>query len=451
MDSKVKVMVVEDEKNAREGMGWFLESLGYEPILVAEAESALKILGDAVVDVLLTDLKMPGMDGMQLLERVQEGWPELPTIMITAHGTVETAVRAMQLGAADYLNKPVMLDELRVKIEKALKSRSMERENIELRERVEKNFGFENIIGQSPAMQEVFGVVRQAANSRASILITGESGTGKELIAGALHQHSPRKSKPFVKVNCGALSETLLESELFGHEKGAFTHAVAQRAGRFELADGGSILLDEIGETQPEFQVKLLRVLQEGEFERVGGQDTIKTDVRIIAATNQDLERLVKDRKFREDLYYRLNVVRIHLPPLRERQEDVALLVNHFVQELCAENGKEPLGVSPKAMALLQNYDWPGNVRELRNVIEAAVVMSSGRELTPQSLPERMRQEAGASPYVRLRLGTTLRDTERELIRATLAANKGNRAKTARTLDIGRKTLYRKIEEYGLE
>ena len=451
MATKFKIMVVEDEKNAREGIGWFLSDCGYEALLHPEATSALEALQHTDIDILLTDLKMPGMDGMELLERVRADWPDVSAIMISAHGTLETAVDAMKLGAIDFINKPVNLKELRVKIEKALAGKSLLEENVELKRRLDQRFDFSNIIGHSPAMEEVFQLIRQVAKTNTNVLLVGETGVGKELVAGAIHHNSLRAKKPFIKVNCGAMTETLLESELFGHEQGAFTNAVKQRIGRFERADGGLILLDEISETSLDFQVRLLRVLQEGEFERVGGDETLKCDVRVIATTNRDLEALVEEGRFREDLYYRLNVVQIVLPPLRQRQEDIGLLANHFIHEVCQENKRAPITISPRAITLLQNYPWPGNVRELRNVIEAAVVMSSANELTPRSLSERVRRESTPPKSIKLHVGVTLRDAERSLIQATLTETKGNRAKAARILGIGRKTLYRKLEEYGIK
>jgi two-component system response regulator AtoC len=305
-------------------------------------------------------------------------------------------------------------------------------------------------VGRSEAMMQVFSRVRTVAATRATVLIYGESGTGKELIANAVHLHSPRRIRPFVKVNCGALPLTLLESELFGHEKGAFTGAVRTKPGRFEMADGGTMLLDEISETAPEFQVKLLRVLQEGEFERVGGTQTLKTDVRVIAASNRRLDDLVRQGRFREDLYYRLKVVEIMLPPLRERREDIPLLVDHFLEEFSRYYGKPKPRVQPRALAALQNFAWPGNVRQLRNVLEGAMVMTDG-EVTLKGLPEEIRSDADGPSFVKIQAGATMKDAERELIQAALISNGGNRAKTARTLGLGRKTLYRKMAEFGIE
>jgi DNA-binding NtrC family response regulator len=363
---------------------------------------------------------------------------------------VENAVDAMKQGAFDYLLKPVHLEELKVSIDRAVASLELQRENVQLRERITRETGFDAMVGKSPVMRKVFGQIKAVAASRASVLISGESGTGKELVASAIHENSPRRTKPFIRVNCGALPMTLLESELFGHEKGAFTGAVARRAGRFEQADGGTLLLDEIGETSPEFQVRLLRVLQEGTFERVGGQETIKCDVRVLAATNRKLLDMVAEGKFREDLYYRLKVVEISLPPLRERPEDIPLLVDRFLDEFARYYSKPRPALQPKAMALLQSYAWPGNVRQLRNALEGAFVMTDGT-LNVQALPEEIRRRSTKVPLVEVPVETSLADMERLMIRASLLHHGGNRVKTAQTLGIGRKTLYRKMEEYGLE
>lgn len=449
---KPRILIVDDEKNTREGLKWGLEGLDSEIDLAADGEQALAQLEQHHYDLVLTDLKMPGISGLDLLEKIKSadgGGAEV--IMLTAHGTVETAVQAMHKGAFDYQTKPVNIEELGLVCERALRTRELTRENVELKSLVEKRYGFENIIGNSQAMEHVFQIVRQVAPTRATVLIQGESGTGKELIAHAIHLNSPRSKKSFVPVNCGALAATLLESELFGYEKGAFTHAVKTKPGRFELADGGTIFLDEISETSPEFQVKLLRVLQEQTFERVGGIQPIQVDVRVIAATNRDLKALVEEGRFREDLFYRLNVVQVNLPPLRDHAEDVPLLIDAFLKEFSEVNDRQGLQLSAKTMTQLQHYHWPGNIRQLRNVIEGLVVMSVGREITPRNLPDELRHEAPAQGTIEMRLGATLADAEREMIRATLADQGGNRAQTARILGIGRKTLYRKIEEYGIE
>ena len=446
-----RLMIVDDEKNTREGLKWTLEHGDTQVRVASTGEEALELFKQEHFDLVIVDLKMPGMGGLELMRTLKKLDPKVEVIVLTAHGTVETAVEAMRDGAFDYLTKPVDVEELRINCERALKTRRLNLENEELRSLVEKRYGFQNIIGNSPAMERIFQTVRQVAPTRATVLIQGESGTGKELVAHAIHLNSPRAHKPFVAVNCGALTATLLESELFGYEKGAFTGAHRTKPGRFEMADEGTLLLDEISETTSDFQVKLLRVLQDQTFERVGGVHPIQVDVRVLAATNQDLHKLVREGKFREDLYYRLNVVPLHMPPLRERPEDIPLLVDVFIREFCEANNREPIQMHPKAMAQLQDYHWPGNVRQLRNVIEGLVVMTPGREITAQSLPEEIRREEPARGHVTLRVGSSLSDAEREMIRATLSEQRGNRAKTAKTLGIGRKTLYRKLEAYGIE
>jgi DNA-binding NtrC family response regulator len=443
-------MIVDDEKNTREGLKWVLESTGAEITLAENGEQALVRLGSQPVDVVLSDLKMPRMDGMELLEHVKEEFPETDFVILTGHGTVETAVQAMKRGAFDYLIKPVNIEELQLLVERIFEQKALKQENERLRREVDDRYGFESIIGRSPQMEQVFEKVRQVAPTKASVLIQGETGTGKELIAKAIHFNSPRRRKPFIAVNCGALSQTLLESELFGHEKGAFTGAIKQKAGRFELAHGGTIFLDEIGETTPELQVRLLRVLQEQEFERVGGMKPVKVDTRVVAATNRDLKKEVDAGRFREDLYYRLNVIRLDLPPLRDRVDDIPLLVNFYLKQFCKDHGRD-LTVNPKAMSLLQNYHWPGNVRQLRTVMESAVILSSGKEILPRNLPEEIRNDTQPANAIRLRVGMTVADAERELIRATLAELQGNKAKASRMLGLGRKTLYRKLEEYEIE
>ncbi len=448
---KRRIVIADDEKNTREGLKWAIEGKGVEVALAADGQEALDILATRDVDLVIADLKMPSVDGMELLHRIKEDYASTEVIVLTGHGTVESAVEAMKIGAYDYVMKPVNLDELNLLVERALMLRSMKEENLELHRQLDERYGFDKIIGRSQAMMKVFRRIKQVAPSKATVLIQGESGTGKELIASAIHYNSPRKNKPFIKINCGALSPTLLESELFGHEKGAFTDAYKQKQGRFELANEGTIFLDEVSGTTREFQVKLLRVLQEQEFERVGGTRTIKVDVRVITATNKNLEECVKEGRFREDLFYRLNVIQINVVPLRERTEDIPLLVNAILQEFCQEYGKEMLEVSPKVMSIFQQYHWPGNVRQLRNVIEGLVVMATSREITPKSLPEEIRREVNRGRFLKIKTGSTLKDAERELIKATLLDVNGNKAKAARMLGLGRKTLYRKLQEYEIE
>ncbi|MCX7765351.1 MAG: sigma-54 dependent transcriptional regulator [Candidatus Sumerlaeia bacterium] len=452
---KRKILIVDDERNIRDGMKWALEGKDkeYEVFTAGNVDDALELARKNNVELIITDLKMPGASGMDLLRKIKSEMPDVEVVVLTGYGTIESAVEAMKLGAADYLLKPINIDELNLIVERALQHKTLRQENLALRQALDEKFGFEKIIGQSPAMERIFRQIRMVAPTKSTVLIQGESGTGKELIAGAIHYNSPRKDKPFIKVNCGALTPTLLESELFGHEKGAFTDAYREKPGRFELADGGTLFLDEISETIPEFQVKLLRVIELQEFDRVGGTRTIKVDVRIITATNKNLKDLVQQGKFREDLYYRLNVIQINVPPLRERREDIPLLVNAFIKEFAEQNKKPALAISPKAMAALQNYSWPGNVRQLRNVIEAAVIMCNADEIQPRHLPEEIRQaeeSALEEDIIRLKIGTPLSETEKEVIKATLQKVNGNKAKAARLLGIGRKTLYRKMTEYGI-
>lgn len=446
----MRLLIVDDEKNTREGLKWALEREEMEVQTAGDGEEALAILRADPAELVITDLKMPRMDGMELLRHLREEFPETDVVILTGHGTVESAVEAMRVGAFHYLIKPVNLDELKLLLERVVERRRFREENERLRAEVDQLYGFEQIVGRSAAMQEVFQRVRQVAPTRASVLIQGDTGTGKELIARAIHHNSPRRHRPFVAVNCGALAETLLESELFGHEKGAFTNAVRTKPGRFEMADRGTIFLDEISETSPEFQVKLLRVLQEQEIERVGGTQTIKVDIRIIAATNRDLEREVAEGRFREDLFWRLNVVRIVVPPLRERPEDIPLLIEFFLNQFNKEHGKQ-VTLSPRALALLTTYSWPGNVRQLRTTIESLVILSTSREISPRQLAPEIQRETAPAQTVKFRVGTPLREAEKELIQATLAANDGNKALAARLLGLGRKTLYRKLEEYGIE
>jgi DNA-binding NtrC family response regulator len=358
-------------------------------------------------------------------------------------------VQAMKDGAYDYLTKPVNMDHLSLLVQRALSTRELMLQHRAVLEELQKKSQFSNIIGKSGAMKRIFEVVQQVAPSRAAVLITGESGVGKEMIADALHYNSPRKDKPLVKVHCAALTETLLESELFGHERGAFTGAVARKRGRFELAHLGTIFLDEIGEISPSVQIKLLRVLEDKTFERVGGEETIEVDVRVIAATNRDLKAAIQRGEFREDLYYRLNVVNIHIPPLRERKEDIPLLIAAFMKESARENGKNIEAIEPKARIVLYNYSWPGNVRELRNCIESAVVMCKSSVITVDDLPPHVRPDA-EQDYLKLSTGLSLTEVEKQVIRATLAQANGNKSKAADVLGIGRKTLHRKIKEYGL-
>jgi len=444
------VLVVDDEKNIREGLGEYLGIDGYDVMLAEDGKQGVQKIDRGDIDLVITDLRMPGLSGSDLLKYAASHYPSIPVIVLTGHGTVEDAVDAMRNGAYDFITKPVNLDHLSILVKRALERRELARRNEELLEEVETQRRSSTIVGRSPAIRRIFELVRRVAPTKASVLITGESGVGKELVADAIHNLSPRADKPFIKVHCAALAESLLESELFGHEKGSFTGAQARKKGRFELAHEGTLFLDEIGEINQNVQIKILRVLQEKRFERVGGEDTIETDVRVVAATNKDLKSEIAAGTFREDLYYRLNVVNIHVPPLRERKDDIPLLAGAFLEEFSKDNGKKIEGFDPKSRAALYSYSWPGNVRELRNCIESAVVMSSGGIITIDDLPPGVRTSAEES-IIRITPGSSLADAERILIRETLATQAGNKSKTAEILGIGRKTLYQKIQEYGLE
>jgi DNA-binding NtrC family response regulator len=447
---KFTVLVVDDERNIREGLAEALALEGHGVLTAANGEEALAALGREEVDLVLTDLRMPKLSGDDLLKRVTTEWPTVPVIILTGHGTIETAVQAMRDGAYDFLTKPVDLERLALLVKRALATRELSLQYHELREEVERKSQFATVIGRSAAMRRVFERVRQVAPARSSVLITGESGVGKEMVAEAIHYNSPRRDKALIKVHCAALAESLLESELFGHERGAFTGAVARKRGRFELAHLGTLFLDEIGDISAGVQVKLLRVLEERKFERVGGEETLEVDVRIVAATNRDLPKAIAAGAFREDLFYRLNVVSIEVPPLRERREDIDLLVAAFLKEFSEENGKRIEGIDPRARAALLACDWPGNVRQLRNTIESAVVLARGPVIGPDDLPPGVR---GGTPgtSVSVAVGATIADAERDLIRATLAREGGNKSRAADILGIGRKTLHRKLQEYGLE
>lgn len=444
------ILVVDDEKNIREGLGEYLRLDGYDVELAADGREGVELADRGGVDLVITDLRMPALSGGELLRHVVSRYPSVPVIVLTGHGTVEDAVDAMRTGAYDFITKPVNLDHLSILVKRALERRELARRNEELLEEIEAQRRTSSIIGKSPAISRIMELVRRVAPTKASVLITGESGVGKELVADAIHNLSPRADGPFVKVHCAALAESLLESELFGHEKGSFTGAQARKKGRFELANEGTLFLDEIGEINQNVQIKILRVLQDKRFERVGGEETIETDVRVVAATNRDLKGEIAAGRFREDLYYRLNVVNIHVPPLRERKDDIPLLAGSFLKEFSDDNGKSVEGFDPKARAALYAYAWPGNVRELRNCIESAVVMASGGLVTLDDLPPGVSTSASDSD-IRVPPGSSLADAERILIRETLAAQGGNKSRTAEVLGIGRKTLYQKIQDYGLE
>jgi DNA-binding NtrC family response regulator len=448
VNMRFKLLVADDEKNIREGLAAALEMDGHEVVTAADGSEGWKRFQKGDIDLVITDLRMPGLSGEELLKRIGAETPGIPVIVLTGHGTVETAVAAMRNGAYDFLTKPVNLDRLSLLVKRALQSRELELRHRRLEEELEHQKQFETIIGTSVPMRRVFDTISRVAPTKASILITGESGVGKELVADAIHELSPRKGKPLIKVHCAALAASLLESELFGHEKGAFTGALARKRGRFELAHEGTLFLDEIGEIDQNIQIKLLRVLQEKKFERVGGEETIESDVRIVAATNKDLKAEIEKGNFREDLYFRLNVVNILVPPLRERKDDLPLLITAFLKEFAAENGKNVDGIDEKARAAIYAYDWPGNVRELRNCMESAVVMAKGPVITEADLPPTLRTQ-NDSRWIRIPLGTSLEESEKIIIRDTLSSLRGNKSKTAEVLAIGRKTLHRKLAEWG--
>ena len=449
VNEKPTILIVDDEKNTREGLARALKRQ-YNIVLADQGETALDALGQHEVDLVLSDVRMPGMDGITLMKRILSRDTQPICILLTAYGSVETAVDAMKVGAYDFLTKPVNLDHLEMLVQRALRSRDIEEENRNLSEQLDRKFGVENMIGNSAAMNDVYDTIRQVAPSRATVLIQGESGTGKELVARALHRLSPRAKNPFVAVHCAALSDTLLESELFGHEKGAFTNALEQRLGRFERADGGSLFLDEIGEIDAATQVKILRVLEERSFERVGGSEPVEVDVRLIAATNKDLRAMVEEGTFREDLYFRLNVVLVDLPPLRQRAGDIPLLVGHFIQELAAENDKEIDGITTDALQALAGYDWPGNVRELRNVIERMVVLCRNNRLTLRDVPTNLKNREESTGGNVIAAGLSMEDAEKKMITQALKRNNNNRTRAAEELGISRRTLHRKLNEYGL-
>jgi two-component system response regulator AtoC len=445
------ILIVDDEKPTREGLRQSLDD-EFNVYTAGTVEEALKVLDADYVDLVLTDLRLGGEDGMALIETVLQR-PRPPVCMLmTAYGSIATAVEALKRGAYDFVTKPVNIDELGLKIARAIKGRQTEHENLQLRQQVDKRFGLENLIGESSAMHEIFDTIRQVAPSRATVLLTGESGTGKELIAHAIHNLSNRNKTRFIAFNCAAFSPQLIESELFGHERGAFTGAVERRVGRFEQAAGGTLFLDEIGEIDSNIQVKLLRALDPGLFERVGGNQSIQADVRLIGATNRDLAALVREGKFREDLYYRLAVVQIRVSPLRERKEDIPLLANTFLKEICERDGKAFRPLSPDAMEALLRYDWPGNVRELKGAIDSGVTLATGNQITVRDLPLTVQ---GASAGLPLReVGNqdfvNIRDNEVRLIMRALDESGGNRTEAAKKLGISRRTLHRRLKELQL-
>ncbi|AKJ43375.1 acetoacetate metabolism transcriptional regulator AtoC [Pragia fontium] len=458
MKKSYRILIVDDEENVRRMLATVFTHDNHQVICAEDGQQALELFQQQTPDVVLMDIRMPKLNGMEALQVMRQLNQDTPIILMTAYAAVETAVEALRLGAFDYVIKPFDLDELKIMIGRAMQLREMKQEINLLHRALSDSYQWDRILTNSPKMMELCRDTAKIAQSNASVLITGESGTGKELIAKAIHYNSPRAKGPFIKINCGALPESLLESELFGHEKGAFTGAQTQRQGLFERANQGTLLLDEVGEMPHNLQVKLLRVLQEREFERLGGSQTIKTDIRLIAATNRNLSAMVEQGEFRRDLFYRLNVMHLSPIPLRERPEDISLLAQHFVQKFSAENGKEIVELDPSTLTILEAYPWPGNVRELSNAIERAVIMSTGFIIFPDELPEHLQQQLNVphlSESVNTLTGHTLKENlkayERELICTALGNNQGNRVQTARVLGISRRALMYKLQEYHIE
>ncbi len=452
---KAKILVVDDEPSQRKMLQANLSLDGYEVYEADDGKTAISRVSEEFFDLILMDNRMSQLDGIEALKQIKKISPGIPVIIITAYASVETAVEALQSGAHDYLTKPLDIDELRIKVQQTLEFWRLKEENIYQKRRIENLFDASRIIGRSHKMRQVLETVAMVAPTEASVLILGESGTGKELIANALHQGSSRCERRFIKINCAALPETLLESELFGHERGAFTGAVGRKPGRFELADGGTIFLDEIGEMTFSTQAKLLRILQEREFEPLGSTRSVKVDIRVISASNRDLKEEVKKGNFREDLFYRLNVVPIILPPLRERKEDIPLLVEHFLQIYNEKNNRSLKGFHPRALDAMMRYSWPGNIRELENVVERAVILTMDEYVSFSELPESISGETAnvmpATSKVAIAPGMTIRELEKELILVTLEHNDGNRTRSAGFLGITRRTLQNKLKEYGID
>ncbi len=457
-----RVLVIDDEESIRELLKDFLESKGLEVVTASDGRTGLSLLKEDKFDIFLLDIMMPGLSGLDVLREAAAEKIDVPSVVITAHATVQTAVEAMKLGAFDYITKPFNLEEFYIAVKRALDVSRLQEENIRLKRELKRKFSCKKIIGNSVEIQNVIKFIEKIADTDSTLLITGESGTGKELVAKTIHYNSPRARKPFVPLNCAAIPKDILESELFGHEKGAFTGAVTTRIGRFELANNGTLFLDEIGELAPSLQVKLLRVLQEREFERVGGIKTIKVDVRIIAATNRDLEKAVEEGTFREDLYYRLNVIPLHLPPLRKMREDIPLLVEHFITEISKRKQKKPPKISPEAMECLMNYRWPGNVRELENLIERLIILSDGDVTTYEDLPERFHDKGRMTPRTfplktgrlsaeGIDLNTMLDEIENNMIVQALELSKGIKSKAAGLLGLNRTTLIEKLKKKSID
>jgi DNA-binding NtrC family response regulator len=446
---KYRLLIVDDETDSRDALAELADRWGYEVQTAGDGTEALRRAIEWHPDVILTDLVMPNMDGLWLLRALRAELPDCPVVLLTGRGTVQTAVQAIKEGAYDFIEKPLEISRLRVVLDRALEKKETLREVQLLRRRLAALAPGTDMIGSGPAMSRVFELVKKVAPANASVVITGQSGTGKEVVARAVHSLSQRKDKAFVALNCGAIPPTLIESELFGYERGAFTGADQRRLGNFELAHGGTLFLDEIGELPIEMQGKFLRVLEERKVRRLGAKSEVEVDVRVICATNRDLKEEIKKGRFREDLYFRLHVFTIHLPPLKERREDVPLLVHHFIEKFNGETGKHVQGVSPAAMDVLQNYAWPGNIRELRNTVERAMILTDGETIDEEHLPPDMRPTRPEAAMLRVPLGMQLRDVEKDYILASLQKNAGNKARTAELLGISEKTLYNKLNRYA--
>ena len=455
---KDKILVADDEQSMREFLDIMLKKEGYKVSLASNGEEVVKLIDNDLFDLVLLDIRMPKLDGLSALKRIKAIAPETIVIMITAYASADTAIKAMKEGAYDYITKPFKVEEIKLIIKNALEKKNLQKENILLKQVVRDRYHFGNIIGQSPKMVVLYDLLEKVSPTKTNILIAGESGTGKELVAKAIHYNSPRKEKPFVTLNCGAIPESLIESELFGHMKGAFTDAIATRKGLFEVADEGTIFLDEISELPLLMQVKLLRVLQDKEFKRVGGTEDIRVDVRIISATNKDLEEAVKEKRFREDLFYRLNVIQIKLPPLRDRKEDVQILASHFLKKYTEELNKNILKISPEALQILLDYGYPGNVRELQNIIERAVALESHQELTAHNLSSYLNEQSLMRkgpididiPNEGVDLEKMVEDLERTLLLKALDKTKGIKKKAAELLHINFRSMRYRLEKYGL-
>jgi two-component system NtrC family response regulator len=448
---KPSILLIDDDDSLRRVMEFSLTEAGYKVQTAASGEAGLMLFGRGFFDAVITDITMPGISGMEVLAKIRERDEGLPVIVITAYGTIESAVEAMKQGAFDYITKPFNRDELRLTLVKALRMRRLEKENVELRAEITDRYRFDSVVGSSEKIRDVLDMAGRVAASDASVLITGESGTGKELLAKGIHYNSPRADGPFVAVNCAAIPEHLIESELFGHVRGAFTGAVKDKEGKFELAANGTLFLDEIGDLRVDLQAKILRVLQERQVDRVGGKHPVSVDVRIIAATNKDIERAVKEGAFREDLYYRLSVITLHMPPLRERRDDIPLLVQHFLKKF---NRDSDVRIDPEALTMLTAYGWPGNVRELENSIERASVLRRGEAITPAELPDKLRKEMASVGNIILNLpdeGISLEDLEKNLIIKALEKHKGNQTRAAEYLGITRPTLIYRMDKYGIK